>query len=161
VTGATDRPDGPIVEISERDGVSVVTVGGEPDERELVRLAGQLVTMRVAGRAAVVDLSAVMLHRPAAIGAFLARLGAASDDAAIPVVHARRTARQLLRRLGAGQRVAVLASVADALVGLRAAVPATGPSNPAGADGAPDAEPVGAGAAANLAADDTAGLAPA
>lgn len=149
VTGDTDRPGNEfIVEISEREGVSVVTVGGEPDERELVRLAGQLVELRATGRAAVVDLSAVMLHRPAALGAFLARLGAVSDDVAIPVVHARRTARQLLRRLGAGQHVAVLASVADALVGLRAAVQETRQSHPAGA-----------GMAAAPATGDTAGLA--
>lgn len=149
MTGATTgSDDGPTVDISEHDGVAVVTVGGEPDERELVRLAGQLVKMRVAGRTAVVDLSAIMLHRPAAVGAFLARLGAASGDAAVPVVHARRTARQLLRRLGAGQRVAVLANVPDALAGVRATLPA-------------DAAPVVAVADAARAADDAAGLAPA
>jgi len=91
------------VELGECGPVAVVAIRGEAnDTATMVRLAHQLLDMRVDGGHVVLDLDGLEVKDPASLCALFARLAAASDGVAIPTACSDPGLRRLLRACGSG-----------------------------------------------------------
>lgn len=78
--------------------VVVLTVSGTPAEELLALLADGIAELTAAGQTVVLDLDALMMTKPAAMRAFLARLLGKSPEDRVVLKCGRLTGRKVLRR---------------------------------------------------------------
>lgn len=112
------------VVVREVDQVGVVSLRGTADDSgQMVRIAHELIDLRVDGGHVVLDLVDLAIGDPAALCAFFARLSAASTGGVpIPAVVPDPGMRRLLRACGSGGAgLALFGSVEDACLVVRPA----------------------------------------
>jgi hypothetical protein len=118
----------PPVRIQERrlDDVTVLRLEGLADDAGLmVRLAMSLIDARVDGGHVVLDFDGLVVHDPAALCAFFARLGAATSGVPIPAAVSDPGLRRVLRACGSGTAgLACFGSVEEAAAVARPSISA-------------------------------------